>query len=101
MSFSMKERMSGMAWRIWASRSMPKPKAKPDHSSGSMPTAANTAGSTMPQPPSSIQPVCEQVRHPSPRQMRAGDLELGRRLGEGEVGRAQARLDVRRRSRPR
>ena len=34
-----------------------------------MPTAANTAGSTMPQPPSSIHPVCEQVRHPSPWQM--------------------------------
>ena len=32
-----------------------------------MPTATNTAGSTMPHPPSSIQPVCEQVRHPSPR----------------------------------
>jgi hypothetical protein len=31
--------------------------------------ARSTAGSTMPQPPSSIQPVCEQVRQPSPRQM--------------------------------
>ncbi len=34
-----------------------------------MPTAAKTAGSTMPHPPSSIHPVCEQVRQPAPRQM--------------------------------
>ena len=47
---------------------MPKPKAKPDHSSASMPTAAKTLGSTMPQPPSSIQPVCEHVRQPLPSQ---------------------------------
>ena len=33
------------------------------------PTASNTAGSTMPQPPSSIHPVCEQVRQPAPSQM--------------------------------
>ena len=68
MSFSRKERMSGMAWRICASRSIPNPKAKPDQTSASIPTAAKTAGSTMPQPPSSIQPVYEQVRQPSPRQ---------------------------------
>jgi phenylalanyl-tRNA synthetase alpha chain len=38
----------------------------PLNSSGSTPTAANTAGSTMPHPPSSIQPDCEHVRHPAP-----------------------------------
>ena len=32
---------------------MPKPKAKPCHSSGSMPQLASTFGCTMPQPPSS------------------------------------------------
>src|SRR6266851_1364702 len=41
---------------------MPKPNAKPEYSSGSMPTAANTFGSTMPHPPSSIHPDPEQVR---------------------------------------
>ena len=39
MSFSKKERMSGMAWRICANRSMPNPKAKPDHRPASMPFA--------------------------------------------------------------
>ena len=34
-----------------------------------MPTAANTFGSTMPQPPSSIQPDPEQVRQPAPPQI--------------------------------
>src|ERR1700730_14755491 len=48
---------------------MPKPKAKPEYSSGSMPTALNTLGSTIPQPPSSIQPDPEQVRHPLPSQI--------------------------------
>ena len=61
--------MSGISWRIWAQRSIPKPNAKPVHSSASMPTAAKTAGSTIPQPPSSIQPVCEQVRQPAPPQI--------------------------------
>ena len=38
--------------------------------SGTAITAASkTAGSTIPQPPSSTQPVREQVRHPSPRQI--------------------------------
>ena len=38
------------------------------YSSGSMPTARNTFGSTMPQPPSSIHPVFEQTRQPAPSQ---------------------------------
>ncbi len=69
MSFSMRARMSAIWWRICAHRSMPNPKANPVHSSASIPTDANTAGSTMPHPPSSIHPVWEHVRHPSPRQM--------------------------------
>ena len=69
MSLSPRIRMSAMALRIWARRSMPNPKAKPVYSSGSMPTARNTLGCTMPQPPSSIQPVLEHVRQPAPRQM--------------------------------
>ena len=61
-------RMSSTPWRISARRSMPKPKAKPDHSSGSSPRRANTLGCTMPQPPSSSQPVWPQVRQPAPSQ---------------------------------
>ena len=38
---------------VMARRSMPKPKAKPCHSSGSMPQLASTLGCTIPQPPSS------------------------------------------------
>src|SRR6478672_5723983 len=49
-------------------RSSPNPKANPVYSSGSMPTATKTFGSTMPQPPSSIQPVFEQTRQPAPSQ---------------------------------
>ena len=66
----------------------------------SMPTAANTAGSTMPQPPE-LDPAGLRAR-PAALAVAdgAGHLELGRRLGEGEVGRAEPRVDVRHRSRP-
>ena len=71
---------------------MPNPKAKPDQTSASMPTAANTAGSTMPQP-AQLDPAGVRARAAALAEAeRAGDLELGRRLGEGEVRRAQARL---------
>src|ERR1700704_3477951 len=61
--------MSSSPERTWANRSMPNPNANPEYSSGSTPTAANTLGSTMPQPPSSIQPEPLQVRQPEPPQM--------------------------------
>ena len=61
---------------------------------GRSPTASNTAGSTMPHPPSSTHPVPEQVRHPAAEADRAGDVVLGRGLGEGEVGRPQPRVHV-------
>src|SRR5665811_732903 len=60
-----------MGWTpylIMAMRSIPNPKAKPEYSSGSIPTARNTFGSTMPQPPSSIQLVWEHTRQPAPSQ---------------------------------
>ena len=38
-----------------ASRSMPRPKAKPCHSAGSIPPASSTLGWTMPDPPASSQ----------------------------------------------
>ena len=64
-------------------RSMPKPNAKPLHSSGSMPPARSTLGWTMPHPPSSSQ---------SP--FGRADVELRRRLGEREVARPQARREA-------
>src|SRR5437588_159793 len=45
-------------------RSSPNPNAKPEYSSGSMSTASSTLGSTMPHPPSWIQPVREHTLHP-------------------------------------
>ena len=65
----------------------------PCHSSGSMPTASNTFGSTIPQPPSSIQPVREHTRASFAVAEHAADRQLRRRLGEGEVVRAEARAD--------
>ena len=90
MSFSMRARMSAISWRIWAQRSMPKPKAKPDHTSGSMPdrgehgrvdhaAAAELDPARLRAGAAALAPADG-----------AGDLELGRRLGEGEVGRAAA-----------
>ena len=49
-------RMSGKSNFSCATRSIPQPKANPDHSSGSTPTFSNTRGSTMPAPPISSQP---------------------------------------------
>src|SRR6185312_8521546 len=50
-------RMSGMPLRNCKVRSRPMPNAKPEYSSGSIPTARNTFGLTMPQPPHSTQPA--------------------------------------------
>ena len=76
-------RRSPTPWRSLAMRSMPKPNAKPLHSSGSMPPWRRTFGWTMPQPPSSSQ---------SP--LGRADVELAGRLGEREVARPQARREV-------
>ena len=53
---SHKARMSGKSYFSCATRSIPQPKAKPLHSSGSTPTFSNTRGSTTPEPPISSQP---------------------------------------------
>ena len=45
------------------------PNANPVHFSGSYPTFANTAGSTMPAPAISIQPECLHTGHPLPPHM--------------------------------
>ena len=70
---------------------MPKPNAKPVYSSGSMPTASNTFGSTMPQPPSSTHPVREHTVQPVALAEHARHRELDRRLGEREERREEAR----------
>jgi len=66
MSFSRKERMSGMAWRICASRSDAEPEGKARPDVGVDPHGGEHGGIDHAQPPSSIQPVCEQVRHLRP-----------------------------------
>src|SRR5205807_1995168 len=50
-------RTSEMLKRSCAARSRPQPNANPLHFSGSSPTFSKTAGSTIPAPPSSVQPV--------------------------------------------
>ncbi len=71
-------------WRVEARRSRPKPKANPENSSGSMPQLRQHVG----------------VHHAAaaqlqPRAVGALEVELGRRLGEREVGRAQAHVPPR------
>jgi hypothetical protein len=66
MSVLCSSRRSATPWRAAARRSMPKPKAKPVHTSVSYPTLRSTLGCTIPHPPSSTQPVCPHVRQPSP-----------------------------------
>ena len=54
MSLEKRSRRSSTPWRSLAKRSMPNPKAKPCHSSGSRPQLVSTLGCTIPQPPSSM-----------------------------------------------
>src|SRR5438045_6600478 len=61
-SFSNKSRISSRLYINAAMRSMPRPKAKPENSSGSTPAARSTLGCTIPDPPSSIQPEFLQIR---------------------------------------
>ena len=57
-----------------------------------MPTARNTFGSTIPQPPSSIHPVCEHTRQPSPPQK----MQLTASSADGSVyGKKSERKRVR------
>ena len=56
-------RMSAALLRNIRLRSTPMPKANPEYTSASMPQAVKTRGLTTPQPPHSIQPSLEHVRH--------------------------------------
>ena len=57
-------------------------------------TAAKTAGSTMPQPRSSIQPECLHLRQPLASAEDARDLDVGGGFGEGEEAGEEAGFDV-------
>jgi len=67
MSFSMKERMSGMAWRILRQTVDAEAKGEADQTSGIDPHRRRPPGRHA-AAASSIHPVCEQVRHPCPGQ---------------------------------
>ena len=93
-SFSIEPRMSAISWRIWAQRSMPNPKAKPDHSvavdaHGVEDGRVDHAAAAELDPAGARAGAAALAAADG-----AGDLELGRGLGEGEVRRAQARVDV-------
>src|SRR2546427_3335183 len=71
------------------------PQANPVHSSGSMPTFSNTAGSTTPAPPISNQPVYLQKAQPSPphrKQVTSNSTE-GSVNGKKPVDRKSTRLN--------
>ena len=63
-------RMSLTPYFIIARRVSPRPKAKPEYFSGSMPPALRTFGCIMPQGQSSSQPESLQEEQPSPPQIR-------------------------------
>src|SRR6185295_9624143 len=65
-SFSNSSRMSSSSYISAHMRSMPRPNANPENSCGSTPTARNTFGGTIPEPPNSIQPEFLQMRQPLP-----------------------------------
>ena len=76
-------RTSAIACRSLAMRSMPNPKAKPLHSSGSRPPARSTFGMHH-AAAAELQPLAR----------RRLDVELGRGLGEREVARPQSGSEV-------
>ncbi len=94
-SFSIRKRMSGIWWRICAQRSMPNPKANPLHSSRVDAHRGEDRGVDHPAS-AELDPAGHRTgAAPRPTADGAGDLELGRGLGEGEVGRSEPRVDVR------
>src|SRR5690606_32254954 len=69
-SDSYSSRMSGIRYRSMAIRAGPMPNAKPVYRSASYPTCSNTAGSTIPAPMISIQPVPLHALQPPPPQIK-------------------------------
>ena len=69
MSFSENNLRSSTLYLRFAIRSIPIPNAYPVYCLESMPLASSTAGSTMPHPKISTQPVCLQKAQPLPPQM--------------------------------
>ena len=76
-----------------ASRSMPQPKAKPCHSSGSSPHAAITLRMDH-AAAEHLHPASGPADHALALHQGVADIDLGRRLGEREVAGAQAQHDV-------
>src|SRR5208282_6873249 len=69
-SFSKKSRMSSIPSFIRAVRSTPMPNANPWYSAGSSFTARSTFGWIIPQPSTSVHPLCLHTGHPAPEQSR-------------------------------
>src|SRR5512138_1077766 len=65
-SFSNSSLISSSPYISATIRSIPSPKANPENSRASIPTARKTWGCTIPDPPNSIQPEFLQIRHPVP-----------------------------------
>ena len=97
-SFSVSARRSAISWRIWAQRSIPKPKAKPLHSLGVDADRLEHRGVEHPAAAELDPPGLRAGAAARAPADRAGDLELRRRLGEGEVARPQPRRRCRGRS---
>src|SRR5215813_15485865 len=89
-SFSNNSLMSSSSYISAAMRSMPKPNAKPEYTSGSTPTARKTFGWTIPEPPSSIQPELLQRRQPEP-------LHLKQLKSNSALGSVNGKYDGRKR----
>ncbi len=94
-------RMSAALLRNIRLRSTPMPNAKPLYSDASMPHAVSTRGFTTPQPPHSIQPSLEHVRHGfagsltlAPWQTKHSRSSSALGLGEREVVGPDPDLDV-------
>ena len=92
-------RMSSTPWRIERQPVDAEAEGEAGPLLGVDADGANTLGCTMPQPPSSSQPVCAAGATARALAEDAVDVVLGRRLGEREVRRAAAGSGSRRRSR--
>ncbi len=99
-SFSQNMRRSGRPWRSMAIRSIPKPNAKPCHSVRVELDVAEHVG-VDPAGTAHLDPAGVLARGAADAAAdEAGDVELDRRLGEGEVARAHAHLALGAEERP-
>ncbi len=95
-SLSKKVRRSGMPYFSMAMRSIPMPKAKPCHASGSRPQLREHLGMHHARA-QNFEPVAAGADLEAAAFARTADIDLGGRLGEGEIARPEAHrqmLDV-------